>query len=115
MLTTATSIELDLLIGDDRRTVMDGDVVASADNVTQLIPGTSTRLSHVSDGELLSRTRQLVGKSNLLFAALLEHLAEVEARGLHRTRACASLTRIASTSCGSPRTRRRGGSARRGW
>jgi len=33
----------------------------------------------------------LVGKSNQLFAALLAHLAEIEARGLHRTRACASL------------------------
>jgi len=33
----------------------------------------------------------LVGRSNQLFAALLAHLAEVEARGLHRTRACASL------------------------
>jgi hypothetical protein len=32
-----------------------------------------------------------VGKSNQVFAALLEHLAEVEARGLHRTRACTSL------------------------
>ncbi|HWP07005.1 MAG TPA: hypothetical protein VNN72_14730, partial [Polyangiaceae bacterium] len=26
-----------------------------------------------------------------VFAALLEHLAEVDARGLHRTRACSSL------------------------
>jgi hypothetical protein len=91
MLTSATSLELDLPVGDDHRTVMCGEVVASADNVTQLIPGTSTRLSHVADAELLSRTRQLVGKTNLLFAALLEHLAEVEARGLHRTRRCASL------------------------
>jgi uridine kinase len=91
MLTTATSLELESPIGDNRRTAMCGEVVASADNVTQLIPGTSTRLSRVPDGELLNRTRQLVGKSNLLFAALLEHLAEVEARGLHRARRCASL------------------------
>jgi hypothetical protein len=32
-----------------------------------------------------------VGKSNQLLAALLLHLAEVEARGLHRKRLCASL------------------------
>jgi 5-methylcytosine-specific restriction endonuclease McrA len=32
-----------------------------------------------------------VGKSNQLLAALLLHLAEVEARGVHRTRRCASL------------------------
>jgi hypothetical protein len=62
-----------------------------ADAVTQLVPGGSGRLAHLSDGELLSNTRSLVGKSNQVFAALLAHLAEVEARGLHRTRACASL------------------------
>jgi hypothetical protein len=48
-------------------------------------------LAHLSDGELLANTRQLVGRSNQVFAALLAHLAEVESRGLHRTRACASL------------------------
>ncbi len=49
-------------------------------------------LSHVSDDELHSNTRRLVGRSNQLLAALLGHLAEVEARGIHRERACASLT-----------------------
>jgi hypothetical protein len=49
------------------------------------------RLSDLSDGELLANTRMLVGRSNQLLAALLLHLGEVEARGLHRTRACASL------------------------
>jgi hypothetical protein len=47
--------------------------------------------AELSDGELLTATRRLVGRSNQLLAALLSHLAEVEARGLHRTRACSSL------------------------
>jgi hypothetical protein len=66
-------------------------VVATAGSVTPLVPGASNSLAHVSNEELLRRTRQLVGKSNQVFAALLEHLAEVEARGLHRTRSCTSL------------------------
>lgn len=45
----------------------------------------------VSDAELLTSTRRLVGRSNQLLAELLAHLAEVEARGIHRLRACASL------------------------
>src|SRR6478752_5799396 len=48
-------------------------------------------LSHLSDGEVLAGTRRLVGASNQLFADLLAHLAEVEARGIHRAKACASL------------------------
>jgi len=48
-------------------------------------------LSDVSDTDLLTATRGLVGRSNQLPAALLAHLAEVEARGVHRERACASL------------------------
>ena len=47
--------------------------------------------AELSDGELLAATRQLVGRSNQLLATLLAHLAEVEARGIHRARACASL------------------------
>ena len=43
------------------------------------------------DAELLTATRRLVGRSNQLLASLLAHLAEVEARGIHRARACASL------------------------
>jgi len=62
-----------------------GDVVA------KLVPGGESQLAHLSDGELLAQTRGLVGKSNQVFAALLAHLAEVDARGLHRTRACSSL------------------------
>jgi hypothetical protein len=48
-------------------------------------------ISSLSDTELLANTRALVGRSNQLLAALLAHLGEVEARGLHRTRACSSL------------------------
>ena len=48
-------------------------------------------LSHLSDADLLANTRRLVGRSNQLLAALLAHLAAVEARGLHRHRACSSL------------------------
>ncbi len=51
----------------------------------------SLRLEHLSDGELLASTRSMVGRSNLIQAALLAHLAEVQARGLHRERACSSL------------------------
>ena len=51
----------------------------------------SAPLAGLSDAELLTATRRLVGRSNQLLASLLEHLAEVEARGIHRARACASL------------------------
>ena len=59
--------------------------------VARLVPGGDAGLAHLSDRELLASTRALVGRSNQIFAALLAHLAEVEARGLHRTRACASI------------------------
>jgi hypothetical protein len=49
------------------------------------------RVSVLSDGDLLASTRELVGRSNRLLAALLLHLGEVETRGLHRIRACSSL------------------------
>jgi hypothetical protein len=45
-------------------------------------------ISSLSDPELLANTRALIGRSNQVLAALLAHLGEVEARGLHRTRAC---------------------------
>jgi hypothetical protein len=67
------------------------DPDSGADRVTPLSPGASPRLAHLSDAELLTRTLCLVGKSNQILATLLEHLAEVEARGLHRQKACASL------------------------
>ena len=52
----------------------------------------SYSLAHVSDDDLHASTRRLVGRSNQLLGALLAHLAEVEARGIHRERACASLS-----------------------
>src|SRR5687767_491609 len=64
---------------------------SNQDVIAKLVPGGVHRLAHVDDQELLRNTRRLVGKSNQLFAALLLHLAEVEARGLHRKRLCASL------------------------
>src|SRR6185503_8161163 len=51
----------------------------------------SYSLAHVSDDDLHASTRRLVGRSNQLLASLLAHLAEVEARGIHRERACSSL------------------------
>ena len=51
----------------------------------------ASSLEHVSNDDLHARTRRLVGRANQVLAALLAHLAEVEARGIHRTRACASL------------------------
>src|SRR6478752_3519218 len=64
---------------------------ASSDHVLRLIPGGAASLAQLTDDELLASTRRLVGKSNQLLAALLLHLAEVEVRGVHRTRRCASL------------------------
>jgi hypothetical protein len=68
-----------------------GEPNRNIDRVALLTGGASARLAHLSDSELLTRTLDLVGKSNQVLATLLEHLAEVEARGLHRQRACASL------------------------
>jgi hypothetical protein len=61
------------------------------DVMAPLTPGGDPELAHLSDDELLANTRRLVGKSNHVLATLLVHLAEVEARGAHRTRRCASL------------------------
>src|SRR6188508_975144 len=57
----------------------------------RLVPGGEQSLSHLADAELLTSTRRLVGASNKLLSQLLLHLAEVETRGIHRTRACSSL------------------------
>ncbi|HEX2874190.1 MAG TPA: HNH endonuclease [Polyangiaceae bacterium] len=61
------------------------------DVMAPLTPGGDPGLAHLSDDELLANTRRLVGRSNQVLATLLVHLAEVEARGAHRTRRCASL------------------------
>jgi len=52
---------------------------------------TGSSPAELSDAELLAATRRLVGRSNQLLATLLVHLAEIEARGVHRTKACSSL------------------------
>jgi 5-methylcytosine-specific restriction endonuclease McrA len=54
-------------------------------------PASAYSLDHVANDELHLSTRRLVGRSNQLLAALLAHLGEVEARGIHRERSCASL------------------------
>jgi hypothetical protein len=54
-------------------------------------PAPGCDLTHLTNDELIAGTRRLVGASNQVFAMLLAHLAEVEARGLHRERACSSL------------------------
>ena len=61
------------------------------DDLTVLTPSPDYCLSGLDDHELLASTRRMVGRSNQVLAALLAHLAEVEARGLHRLRACSSL------------------------
>ena len=85
----------------------------SKDIVVPLVPGGDAGLAHLSDRELLTKTRELVGRSNQVFAALLAHLAEVDARGLHRTRACASLYTYCIYDF-APFGRRGGAASRRG-
>jgi hypothetical protein len=60
------------------------------DRVTSLTSGIGV-VETLTDDDLLAGMRRLVCQSNRVLAALLAHLAEVEARGLHRRRACASL------------------------
>ena len=60
------------------------------DTQTQASPSVYS-LDHVTNSELHLCTRRLVGRSNQILAALLAHLGEIEARGIHRERACASL------------------------
>jgi hypothetical protein len=48
-------------------------------------------LAHLADDVLLTSLKRLTGTANELTAQLLAHLAEVEARGIHRNMACATL------------------------
>jgi hypothetical protein len=48
-------------------------------------------LAQLTDASLHSELKRLAGSSNALTAQLLAHLGEVEARGIHRERACSSL------------------------
>jgi len=49
------------------------------------------RLGHVSDDALHAGVKTPAGRYNVLTADLLAHLAEVDARGIYRERACSSL------------------------
>jgi hypothetical protein len=48
-------------------------------------------LEHISNRDLLTSTKDLVGASNQMTSYVLAHLAEVEARGIHREVACSSI------------------------
>jgi hypothetical protein len=48
-------------------------------------------ITQLSDDVLLTSLKRLTGTANELTAQLLAHLAEVEARGIHRNMACATL------------------------
>src|SRR5512139_982553 len=48
-------------------------------------------LEHLPNDALLATVRRLTARSNVALADLLAHLGEVERRGIHRERACASL------------------------
>src|SRR5690348_1131138 len=52
---------------------------------------TFSALAQLSDETLHVEVKRLMGRANTLTAELLAHLAEVEARGIHRERACSSL------------------------
>jgi hypothetical protein len=47
-------------------------------------------LAFIPDDELFATVQRLTARSNVALADLLAHLGEVERRGIHRTRACAS-------------------------
>jgi 5-methylcytosine-specific restriction endonuclease McrA len=64
---------------------------SSTNTVTSISATRNPSPGELSDAELLTATRRLVGRSNQLLGALLAHLGEVEARGIHRIRACSSL------------------------
>jgi hypothetical protein len=61
-------------------------LASSADSTCRL-----DGLDELSNEDLLASTKKLVGASNRVLALLLAHLGEVQARGVHRERACASL------------------------
>ena len=89
-------VESDRMISDANtvaaspsNSLVSSSLVSSSLVPSSLVP--SSLPSELSDSELLVATRRLVGRSNQLLAALLAHLGEVEARGVHRSRACSSL------------------------
>ncbi|HWP04183.1 MAG TPA: HNH endonuclease [Polyangiaceae bacterium] len=70
---------------------MHADSELVQDRIAPLLRSPPSRLGRLSDTELLATAQRLAGTSNQVFSALLEHLAEVDVRGLHRLRACSSL------------------------
>jgi hypothetical protein len=52
---------------------------------------TPNALSDLADEVLHGEVKRLAGRANTLLAELLARLAEIEARSIHRERACASL------------------------
>src|SRR6186713_3556954 len=48
-------------------------------------------LACIPDEELFTTVQRLTARSNVALADLLAHLGEVERRGIHQLRACASL------------------------
>jgi 5-methylcytosine-specific restriction endonuclease McrA len=72
---------------------MESSTHTAASSISEPVASSALAASptELSDAELLTATRRLVGRSNQLLASLLAHLGEVEARGIHRVRACASL------------------------
>src|SRR6185295_19248794 len=48
-------------------------------------------LAVIPDDELFATVQRLTARSNVALADLMAHLGEVERRGIHRSRACASL------------------------
>jgi hypothetical protein len=67
------------------------DAAVCLDAIEPVGATTDVKFAHLSDPELLASTRRLVGATNQVLAELLSHLAEVEARGVHRDRLCTSL------------------------
>ena len=61
---------------------MHADSELVRDRIAPLHISPASRLVALSDADLLASTQRLAGTSNQVFAALLEHLAEVDARGL---------------------------------
>ena len=48
-------------------------------------------LVSISNDDLLTTAQRLTARANVALADLLSHLGEIERRGIHRLRACASL------------------------
>jgi hypothetical protein len=72
------------------------------------------QLHALSNEEILSSLKALVGEGNRLVAKVITYLMVVEDRRLHLEAACSSMFDYCTASSGSARTRRFRGSRRRG-